>query len=68
MRENLAELACRPGAPFLTEGRLVLATEGEAGELSQQVLYAMRGTAEELGDIVEPLPEEEWEGAVPSSV
>lgn len=23
---------------------------------------AMRGTAEELGDIVEPLPEEDWEG------
>lgn len=28
---------------------------------AESAFGAMRGTAEELGDIVEPLPEEEWE-------
>lgn len=41
LQANLARLACTPGGPFLTEGQLVLATEGEGGELTRQVLYAI---------------------------
>jgi uncharacterized protein len=41
LRANLARLACTPGGQLLTEGQLVLATEGEGGELARQVLYAI---------------------------
>ena len=41
LRANLARLACAPGGQLLTEGQLVLATEGEGGELARQVLYAI---------------------------
>lgn len=38
---NLARLACTPGGLLLTEGELVLATEGDTGELGRRVLYAI---------------------------
>lgn len=40
IRENLADLLCTPGGLLLTEGELVLATEGESGELARRVLFA----------------------------
>jgi AAA+ ATPase superfamily predicted ATPase len=41
LRANLERLACTPGGHLLTEGQLVLATEGEGGDLARQVLYAI---------------------------
>lgn len=41
VRENLARLIATPGGQLLNEGQLVLATEGESGELGAQVLRAI---------------------------
>jgi AAA+ ATPase superfamily predicted ATPase len=41
LRQNLSRLVCRPGAPLLTEGDLVLATEAEPGEQPAAVLHAI---------------------------
>lgn len=41
LRWNLQRLVCSPGGRLLDEGRLVLATEGEIGDLGRQVLYAI---------------------------
>ncbi len=43
LRSNLEHLVCTAGGKLLDEGRLVLATEGEMGELGQRVLRAIAG-------------------------
>jgi AAA+ ATPase superfamily predicted ATPase len=55
IEENLAELACQPGGKLLTEGLLVLATEGEMGDLGKRVLHAIaagRTRHHEIADAV----------------
>lgn len=54
----------RTGRPLLVTKRGVPIAQvipAPAPKLEESAFGAMRGTAEELADIVEPLPEEEWE-------
>jgi AAA+ ATPase superfamily predicted ATPase len=43
LQENLELLVCQPGSRLLTEGMLVLASEADAGDGGQEVLYAIAG-------------------------
>ncbi|HVA43607.1 MAG TPA: ATP-binding protein [Acidimicrobiales bacterium] len=51
VRENLRHLVCQPGAPLLTEGQLVLATEVEAGEHPAAALHAIAAGRTRYGQI-----------------
>ncbi len=56
--DNLERLACRPGGLLRTEGELILATEGSAGGMTKQVLYALAAGRTRHSEIVDAVQSE----------
>lgn len=52
---NLRRLICQPGAPLLTEGQLVLATEVERGEYPAAALHAIAAGRTRYGEVKDAL-------------
>jgi hypothetical protein len=60
LTQNLHRLVCRPAAALLTEGRLILATEVEHGQLPAAILHAVAAGRTKHSEI------KDWAGTEPS--
>ena len=59
LRANLEALVCAPGAPLLTAGELMLASDIDAGDLARQVVYAIaagKTKHNEIADLIRADP------------